>query len=153
MNPFRPCFLATLLAAAFPALATVTVSFPSLTYSDLGPPGHDRDEVKNELARYIQELDARYLTPADNLWVDVLDVDLAGNRNMGRHDIRVSRGNSDFPTMVVRYKLERDGKTLAGEDTLSNAFYQNSMVLKSGSTPYFSEKRMLEDWFKGRFAR
>jgi hypothetical protein len=152
MSPFRPLCLALILAAS-PAFATITVSFPSLTYTDLGPPGRDRDDVKNELARYLHALDARYLKPSDDLWVEVIDVDLAGNRNVGRNDIRVARGNSDFPTIVVRYKFQHDGKTLAGEDTLTNTMYQQSMVLKGNSVPYYPEKQMLEGWFKERFVR
>jgi hypothetical protein len=154
MKPISSRCFALLLAVAFPAMATVTVSFPSLTYSDLGPPGKDRDDVKNELATYLHVLDAKYLKASDNLWVEVVDVDLAGDRVPGRHDVRVARGKSDIPTIVVRYKLERDGKTLAGEDTLSNATYQQStMTLQASSTPYYYEKRMLEDWFRERFAR
>ena len=153
MNPFRLTCLSLLLSAALPALATVTVSFPSQMYTDIGPPGRESDDVKNELARHLQSLDAKYLASGDNLWIEVIDVDLAGNRTMGRYDIRVSRGKSDFPTVVVRYKLERGGKTTSGEDTLTDSSYQQSMTMQGSSSALYHEKRLLEGWFKERFAR
>ena len=147
-------YFAFLLVLAFPAAAAVTVAFPSSTYSDIGEPGRDADEVKNELARYLHALDARYLSPQDNLWIDVVDVDLAGNREFIRgREIRVERGNSDFPRITLRYKLERGGRTTAGEDTVSDSSYLwfPARIRPTGSLPY--EKRMLEDWFRERFAR
>jgi len=153
MNPFRFCYLPILLFAAFPAFANVTVSFPSPTYTDIGPPGHERDDVKNELARHIQALEAKYGSPSDNLWIEVVDVDLAGNRSGGRHDVRVTRGNSDFPQIVVRYKLDRGGQLKTGEDTLRDVSYSFSMTKKGSSEPLYYEKQLLENWFKDRFAQ
>jgi hypothetical protein len=72
---------------------------------------------------------------------------------MGRHDVRVTRGNSDFPTIVVRYKLDRGGQTTTGEDTLRNTSYSFSMTQKGSSEPFYYEKQLLEGWFKDRFAR
>ena len=147
-------YFAFLLVLGFPAVGAVTVAFPSAVYSDIGPPGYEADEVKNELARYLHALDARYLSPQDNLWIDVLDVDLAGNRQFihGR-EIRVERGNADFPRITLRYKLERGGRTTTGEETISDSSYLwfPARIQPSGSMPH--EKRMLEAWFKERFAR
>ena len=146
--------LSLLLLAAFPAAATVTVSFPSATYTDIGPHGADGDEVKNELARYLHVLDARYLPPADNLWIEVLDVDLAGRLHpTSRGEIRVASGQADWPRIKVRYRLERNGKATSGEDTVSDPSYLwfPSRARPSESMPH--EKRMLEAWFRERFAR
>jgi len=153
--PIRLCLAAAVLAA-LPAVATVTVSFPSPSYSDIGRNGSaEADEVKNELARHIQSLDTKYLKGNDNLWVEVIDVDLAGGRIMtGRRDVRVSRGGADVPTIVVRYRLERDGKMTSGEDTLKELNYQQSTLqASSNSDPLHYEKRLLDGWFKERFAR
>jgi hypothetical protein len=154
-SSIRFAFAAT-LAAALPALATVTVSFPSPTYTDIGRSGSkEADDVKNELARYIHALDSKYLKPGDNLWVDVVDVDLAGDRIVaGARDYRVSRGRSDIPTIVVRYRLERDGKVSTGEDTLRELGYQQStLTVNSQSESLHYEKRLLDGWFRERFAK
>jgi hypothetical protein len=92
-TPIRIALAAAVLAA-LPATATVTVSFPSPVYSDIGWNGSkEAEDVKNELARYIHTLDAKYLKPEDNLWVEVLDVDLAGEViSRGPRDRRVLRG-------------------------------------------------------------
>ena len=148
--------LATALLAALPALAAVTVSFPSPSYTDIGRNGSkEADDVKNDLARHIHSLDAKYLKPGDNLWVEVVDVDLAGDRIVtGARDYRVTRGKSDIPLIVVRYRLERDGRTTSGEDTLKELGYQQSTLqVNSATEPLHYEKRMLEGWFKERFAR
>ena len=156
MNAPTRIALAAVLAAALPAAATVTVSFPSPSYTDIGRHNSkEADEVKNELARHIHTLDAKYLKPGDNLWVEVIDVDLAGDRVVtGARDYRVSRGKSDIPMIVVRYRLERDGKTTNGEDTLKELGYQQSTLqVNSGTEPLHYEKRLLDGWFKERFAR
>ena len=146
--------LALLLIAALPAAAAVTVSFPSESYTDIGPPGAEVEEVKNELARHLHVLDARYLAPGDSLWIEVLDVDLAGRlHHTGRGEIRVASGQADWPRIKVRYRLERNGKTSAGEDTVSDPSY---LWFPSRARPHQSmphEKRMLETWFKEKFAR
>jgi hypothetical protein len=154
-NPIRIA-LATGLLAALPAVATVTVSFPSPTYADIGRHGSkEADDVKNDLARHIHALDAKYLKPGDNLWVEVIEVDLAGDRVVtGMRDYRVTRGKSDIPTIVVRYRLERDGKTTSGEDTLRELGYQQSTLqVNAASESLHYEKRLLDNWFKERFAR
>ena len=154
-TPIRFAFAAA-FAAALPALATVTVSFPSPTYTDIGRNGSkEADGVKNELARYIHTLDSKYLKAGDHLWIDVVDVDLAGNRVVtGARDYRVSRGRSDIPSIVLRYRLERDGKVSTGEDTLRELGYQQStLTVNSATESLHHEKRLLEGWFKERFAR
>jgi len=154
-KPIRVALAAALLAA-LPAAATVTVSFPSPSYTDIGRyNSKEADDVKNELARHIHTLDAKYLKPGDNLWVEVIDVDLAGDRVMtGRRDYRVTRGKSDIPMIVVRYRLERDGKATSGEDTLKDLGYQQSTLqVNSATESLHYEKRLLEGWFKERFAR
>src|SRR6187401_229209 len=103
MTRFPLQFAALALAAALPATAAVTVSFPSPTYSDIGRPGFEADSIKNDLARHIEALGAKYLAPSEDLWLEVVDVDLAGERTHGRYDLRVARGNSDFPRMTLRY--------------------------------------------------
>jgi len=156
MNKSLRFAVATLAAAGLPALAAVTVSFPSPSYTDIGRHGsREAEDVKNELARYIHALDAKYNKAGDSLWVEVVDVDLAGNRIVtGARDYRVARGASDIPMIVVRYRLERDGKVSTGEDTLKDLGYQQSTLqVNSATESLHYEKRLLEGWFKERFSR
>jgi len=144
-------FAALALAAGLPAAAAVTVSFPSPTYSDIGPPGYEADSVKNDLARHLQALGGKYLEPNEELWIDVIDVNLAGERTYGRHDVRVSRGNSDFPKMTLRYKLTGP-RNSSGEDSIGDSSYLWFPSRARQPERLDSEKRMLEDWFKQRFS-
>ena len=156
MTPrFAPTCLAILTLAAFPALAAVTVSFPSGYYTDIGRPGSvDADNAKRDIARILESLDARYLAPGDKLAVDVIDVDLAGDRiYSGAREFRVAKGKSDFPRFVLRYRLEREGKVSAGEDTVDEANYLQSMSKLGSAESMYHEKLLLENWFKARFAR
>ena len=149
-----PLKLAALaLAAALPASAAVTVSFPSPTYSDIGAPGFDADSVKNDIARHLQALGGKYLEPAEDLWIEVMDVDLAGERTHGRYDLRVARGNSDFPRMTLRYKLSGPQRNASGEDSIGDSSYLWFPSRARQPERLDSEKRMLDDWFKQRFAR
>ena len=154
-TPIRIALAAAVLAA-LPAVAGVTVSFPSLTYTDIGWNGSkEAEDVKNELARYIHALDAKYLKPEDNLWVEVIDVDLAGEViSRGPRDRRIVRGGADFPVIVVRYRLERGGKVSNGEDRLKNMAYQQSTLrVNADNESLHYEKRLLEQWFRERFAQ
>ena len=153
MTRFALPFLAAALAAALPAAAGVTISFPSPTYSDIGAPGIDADRTKNDLARHLQSLGAKYLAPNEDLWIDVIDVDLAGDRTMGRHDLRVTRGTSDFPRMTLRYKLSGPERSKNGQDDIGDSSYQWFPSRARTPEPLESEKRLLEEWFKQRFAR
>jgi hypothetical protein len=148
--------LAAAALAALPAVATVTVSFPSAWYTDIGIGGSkEADDIKNELARYIHTLDEKYLKPEDSLWVDVIDVDLAGEPlSRGPRDRRVLRGGADFPVIVVRYRLDRGGKISSGEDRLREmGYFQSSLRINSSNESLYYEKRLLERWFRERFEK
>ena len=150
-------FLAVLLVAAFPAAAAVTVSYPSQDYADIGAPGYDAEDVKEELARHLQLLGARYLSPQDQLRVDILDVDLAGERELASRagrEIRVLRGRADFPRITLRYDLQ-GARSLRGEETLADTAYlwnPPRYTARVAETLYY-EKRMLEHWFRNRCGR
>jgi len=147
--------LALVTLAAFPAFASISVSFPSSYYTDIGRPGSvDADNAKRDITQILESLDARYLAPGDRLAIDVIDVDLAGDRiYSGAREFRVAKGKSDFPRFVLRYRLERDGKVSAGEDTVDQVNYLQSMSKLGSSESMYHEKVLLESWFKARFAR
>ena len=154
----RKFFLAAALAAALPAQSAVVVTFVDPDrYTDVS---NDRFEAKSALdalEQHMKKLGERYLGADETLRVEVLDVDLAGwARWAGRapDEVRVTRGKADFPQMHLRYTLESRARPQSGDDRLSDPMYQNhGYSVKSASEPYFYEKRMLDDWFRSRFAQ
>jgi hypothetical protein len=141
-----------LAAVALPAAAAVTVSFPSRDYTDIGRSPADQEAAKNELARYVHALDAKYLKRGEELWLEFVDVDLAGRLELVKgQEVRVTRGGADWPQFKLRYRLVRDGKTTDGEESISDMSYQWNKASKPDA--YSFEKQLLEDWFRKRFAR
>jgi len=149
-------YFAMVLVAAMPAGAAVTVTFGPGPYSDIGPVGAEREQVKDELARHLQALGARYLAPQDNLRIEVLDVDLAGEVEMSRRtgrEVRVARGKADFPRITLRYSLDAGAKSASGEETVSDTSYLWFPARGRESETLYHEKRLLDSWFKEHFAR
>jgi hypothetical protein len=149
-------YFATLLVAAMPAGAAVTVTFGPGPYSDTGPPGAETEKVKDEIARHLQALGSRYLAPQDNLRIEVLDVDLAGELQLSRstgREIRIARGKADFPRIKLRYALEAGAKSASGEETISDTSYLWFPARGRESESLYHEKRLLDSWFKQHFAR
>lgn len=149
-------YFATLLVAAMPAGAAVTVTFGPGPFSDIGPAGAEEEKVKDEIARHLQALGSRYLAPQDNLRIEVLDVDLAGEVELSRsnsRDIRILRGKADFPRFKLRYALEAGAKSASGEDTISDPSYLWFPARGRESESLHHEKRLLDSWFKEHFAR
>jgi hypothetical protein len=157
-------FLRTLAAAAIAAgsagafAGAVEVNFvnPSQFIDAGSSPAEERDNLE-ALARHLRKL-GRELLPANQvLRIEVLDVDLAGTvrepvPNGAR--FRVMRGDADWPRINLRYTLETDGQAArSGEESLSDPDYQHGKPDKTrDSGPLYYEKRMLERWFRERFA-
>jgi len=157
--------LAAVVALAA-ALALVFVSQPARAagrvrvtfvqpdrYADIGRTADDRDRALGSLGKYFRDL-ATQLPTGQTLAVDVLDVKLAGQRNPAVFDdVRVLRGGSDGPSMVLRWRLDGPAGLLAqGEDRLTNPdyFFGIPPAPDGRALPY--EKRMLEAWFAERIA-
>lgn len=152
---FKSVALAGLLAlAAGGASAGVTVTFNHPEeFRDMPFSPWDREQVLKELGDHFALL-GRKLPPGQDLRIEVLDLDLAGQMRHGRmgNDIRVLRGGADWPRMVIRYSVESNGQVInSGEDQLRDMMYMDR------SNPYFDgeplryEKRMIDDWFKEKF--
>jgi len=140
---------------ALPAAAAVTVSFPSPQYTDLGRSRSTEDGAKNELARFVHALDAKYLKPGEDLWLEFVDVTLAGHTEWIKgQEVRVMRGGADWPKFTLRYRMTRDGKVTQAEESISDMNYQWAAGgAAHRSDPYYYEKQLLEHWFRKRFAR
>lgn len=123
-------------------------------FSDVGRDAGDRERNLAALSAQFDRLAAR-LPDGQTLRVDVLDIDLAGERNpLLWNDTRVLRGSADAPRATLRWSLLEGAATLrAGEDRLADLGYLFTRP-RSGAhadeLPY--EARMLERWFDERVA-
>ena len=134
--------------------AAVKVSFiASEHYADAGNSSADREAKLAALGAHLAALGQRLL-PADmTLEVEILDVDLAGAlRATRRGDRRIVRGGADWPRMTLRYKLAEGGAIQeTGSEEVGDLTY-TTHGLSLSTDPLRYEKRMLDDWFRTRFA-
>jgi hypothetical protein len=147
--------LALLFAAsglAFAAHAGVTVTFVEPgKYTDVGRFSRSTRsaEVMKDLEAHLLEL-GRTLPPGQDLAIEVLDIDLAGEERFpaGTGDVRIQTGRADWPSMTLRYTVARDGHAETREARISDMGYQQRVrpVRPQETLPH--EKRMLTDWFE-----
>jgi hypothetical protein len=141
-------FLAT--AGAAVAAVTVTYAHPE-HYADLPFPARDREQVLKSLAEHFNQL-GQALPPGENLKVEVLDLNLAGELRpsvRSGQDIRILHGGADWPQMRLRYAVESGGKVISsGEDQLDNMMYLNRVNRYSDGDSLRYEKQMIDDWFR-----
>jgi len=156
-NLQRLLFLLSVCLWTSAAGAAVTVSFTKPeSYTDIGRYPEDLSTQLNEIEAHLKQLGVRYLRSNQSLKIEVLDVDLAGNLNFSRRagrEVRVLRGGADWPSIKLHYVLEADGRVLMDrqESVADMGYLQHPNRHYSGqSLPY--EKRMLDDWFRQRFA-
>jgi hypothetical protein len=149
--------LLALAMAATPARAGVTVAFADPRYfTDADDSSGNSVRTLLEIKRHLEGLGARYLQPADLLRIQVLNVDLAGQRQFLRSmpsDVRVVTGDADWPRIELRYTLGAEsGVPKPVQETIVDMAYLRR-VFEPGyvSDPLQYEKRMLDNWFKARF--
>lgn len=155
----RPCaglaFVAASLAAT-PALASVTVTYGNPDrFTDAGDRSNDPVKVMQTLAEYLQRLGDRYTPPSLKIRIDVLDLDLAGRtRGDLPTEMRILNGKTDGPCIVMRYSVEADGQVASWRrERLCDPNYLRALPAKYRSNESLVyEKRMLEEWFRERFA-
>jgi len=148
----------TLSTVAPCAHAEVTVAFDKPEkYRDVGQRGTlaNADDNMKDLAAYLKRLGAEYLPKDRSLRIDVLDIDLAGDERMGARtsgrEVRTLTGRADWPSIGLRYVLESNGKEIdRREETVDDKNYLRRPLISSEKLGY--EKRMLEQWFRERFA-
>lgn len=146
-----------LLTAGAVTAGTVDIRFDHPeSYSDSGDNVHDAAQVREQLAAHLRKLGEAWLPPGQQLKIEILDIDLAGQvrplRRLAR-DVRVLRGRADWPRISLRYTLLAGPEVLArGEEVVADMSYleRTSSIDRNESLGY--EKRMLERWFRERFA-
>ncbi|MGL4576091.1 MAG: DUF3016 domain-containing protein [Burkholderiaceae bacterium] len=156
-----PALSAFLCAATFAALPAAHAGEAKVNFvepdkfTDIGRVSWDRDDAMRGLERHFQALAKKYVPADQQLLVEVTDVDLAGeqNRSVRHPDLRVVR-RIDWPSITFRYTL-KSGETVVsqGQDRLSDMGFEDRIGVNSSLESYAYEKRMLEDWFKARFAK
>jgi hypothetical protein len=145
---------ASTLAAAAQAGVTVTFVEPD-KYTDIGRFSRSTEPAKvmKDLEAHLVKLGQR-LPPNQNLAIEVLDIDLAGDDRWAAasgYDVRIQTGRADWPSMRVRYTLERDGRKESREERIADMSYQQRVQPVSPTETLPHEKRMLTDWFQERF--
>ena len=135
------------------AHAGLTVRFVDAErYSDaeVGSNG-SRKETLNELRRTFATLGARYLAPGQDLAIEVLNIDLAGERLPGRSgETRIVTG-ATAPRISLRYTLRERGRVVRrDEEMLTDSNFQMSTAARSGDRLAY-EKELLADWFRNEF--
>ena len=144
------------LAALMPArAASVDVSFVDKErFADAGARGAEREGHLATLSAHLKSLGQRLLPPDEALSIEVLDVDLAGSvRPSRRGDVRIDRGGADWPRITLRFTLSKDGVAQqSGTENIADMDYLRRIGDYKSSESLSHEKRMLEAWFRDRFA-
>jgi hypothetical protein len=152
----RAAAILALMLVPAKADAGVSVSFVAperYRDAEIGGSG-SRATTLSELRQHIQGLGNRYLKSGQDLSIEVLDVDLAGERRpfaRSFSDTRIVTGVTP-PRIALRYTLRERGRVLRrGEETLSDINFQmRSDARRSGESLAY-EKDMLTDWFRATF--
>ena len=138
------------LAASFSASAAAKVSYVNAEkMTDVPRFASDRESMEMVFRDHINDLSSQ-LPAGQELTVEFLDIDLAGDvfPRVPVRDIRVMKGQADWPRMHLRYSIEQDGKVLrSGDRELADSNYlMNSSTYRQDL--YGHEKKMLDDWFR-----
>ena len=130
--------------------------FSELRYS------HNRHEAERgdwvqDLARYIRERAARQLPAGEQLDVEILDIERAGEYEfffggIARHDIRVLRDIHPPRMRVHVRRTDASGRVLVdAERKVSDLGYLLGAT-PIGTDPLRYEKRMIDAWLRREFA-
>jgi Protein of unknown function (DUF3016) len=146
---------AALIAMARPAQAAGTAEVRYVEperFSDAGRDPFDREQALASLTAHLNQL-AQRLPDGQRLRIEVLDLDLAGERVLRRgSDVRVMRGAADWPQIRLRWTLEQGGSAVrSGEERLSDLGYLSGRPSPAGEGAFPHEKRLLTQWFRAQF--
>jgi hypothetical protein len=162
-RPFIAAIAALMFSVSLPAWAgTAEVNFIEPDkYTDAGGKGGPRDiprreVVLNEIRAHLEALAQRNLPDTQTVQIDILDIDIAGRREvLGAQldDVRIYDEISP-PRIRLRYTLREGGNTLLdGEERLSNPTYLSGLARTPSSDPIHHERAMLTKWFMARIVK
>lgn len=145
-----------LLVTGNNAWAAVTVTFAkSDAYSDMPRSDRDKEQILKLLVVHFTKLAAKL--PSDQeLKIEISDIDLAGRIEpaalRGTQDLRILRGQADWPSMQLHYSLESNGQTLqSGDDKLADMTYLDHYNRYPSGELLRYEKQMIDSWFQKKF--
>jgi hypothetical protein len=143
-------------ALAAQAAGTVQVSFVTPDkFTDAGDSRGEQERNLRLLKQHFETLAARHLGDGQKLTIEVLDLDLAGDRRFSRRlkeYVRVLDGRSDWPRIKLRYTWQADGPApRSGEESVADMSYLQRPNRYTGDETLRHEKRMLDEWFAARF--
>lgn len=141
------CLLAT---APAPAAVNVTHADPA-RFSDARDRHVDAEEAMREIKRHLERLGERFLPPGREVRIEVLDVDRAGRAHLTRSEVRIMKGLVDFPCIELAWSA--GGSPPTRERVCDERYMLKRLpAAYSGGDALAYEKRMLDDWFRKRFA-
>jgi hypothetical protein len=149
---------AAIALMALPVQAAVTVTYgdPDL-FTDAGDRDSDPRQVMATLERHLKGLGDRYLPARSNLRIEVFDLDRAGRPRMNLPtEIRIITGAADPPCIELGYTLEVDKQVLlqSRRERVCDLDYLRPLGPRyDEQDPLVYEKRMLDEWFRQRFAK
>lgn len=138
----------TIVSLNASAEAIVTFAHPA-NMADVPRSAIDRENMEWHFREHFAHL-SKQLPAGQNLKVEMLDIDLAGNEfpRVAIRDVRVLKGRADWPRLHLRYTIEQDGQAVrTGEAKLSNPNYLMG-VNRYTHEMYSHEKQMVEDWWR-----
>ena len=116
----------------------------------------ERAEVQRDIEQHLQRLAERSLRMGQNLRIEILEIDLAGQFEPFRFrpgsDVRIFREVS-WPRLGLRYTLTVGGQVVESrEEQLTDMDYLASFNRYSKSDRLRYEKALLDAWFDKRIA-
>ena len=149
--------MVALTLVALPLHAAVMVSYGDPDrFTDAGDRNNDPRKVMLSLETHLKKLGDRYLPSQSILKIQVLDLDRAGHtvRNLPT-EIRTISGRADMPCIELSYTLETEGKAARSQsERVCDPDYLRPLEFQYDShDPLVYEKRMLDRWFRERFAK
>jgi len=156
------CVCAIALSPAASAGKVEVVFVAPEGYTDIGGRSGSGDVptkevVLREIHDHLVGLGERNLSPAQELTIEILDIDIAGRRDVlgrgGGEDARVYQ-RTTWPRIELRYSLMQDGRLVtSGQDRLTDLTYLDGRIRISAGDPIRYERPMLSKWFNARFVR
>lgn len=109
------------------------------------------EQVMKTLRSYLESLGSRYLSEGQTMRIDIHDIDLAGRYepwHINANSVRFMR-EITWPSIDLHYTLQQQGQVLKqGDARVDDKFYLQRPGRMGASDSLYSEKAMLNDWFR-----
>lgn len=109
------------------------------------------EQVMKQLRAYLEKLGTRYLAAGQTLRIDIRDIDLAGRYEPWQTHANSVRFMRDitWPSIDLHYSLQQQGQVVKQADArVDDKFYLQRPGRLGNNDSLYSEKAMLDDWFR-----